>query len=804
MRITPVVPVKNRTLSFAACLFLTAISLFLGLKPAFPAREKTIAQVTVEGNSRIAARAVLDRIKTAPGRLYSQATLNDDLERLNEWGPFSKIEFRVVETDPGTVEVTILVTERPLVNRVYFEGNREFDDDDLAEMISTSAGKTLDDARLTEDVEKLVAAYKKEGYLQIEVVPQTKEIAGTGEVTVFFNIEEGQEVRIREIKFSGAAQIPPDRLLDVMQTRARSPLGIIHSGILDPGEFSRDQERLVFFYRQEGYLDARLLGVDYEYSADGRWLDLIFKLEEGPLYRTGQVEIRGPERFPVAALLPLLTMTDGTVFSPLSLATDRRALSDYYQSRGYMDVEIRPQQVYNTRTERMDLTYLVKEGNISYIDRIEIEGNDITKDVVIRRELGVMPGEIFNGVKVRRSWERLNNLGFFESVSIDQVPSTEPGKKDLIVRVKEKKTGQFMFGFGYSSVDDFVGYAEIANSNIDILNPGNSFLGGGQKLRLRGELGTEMARYELSFTEPWLFGRPLSFGFDIYRRDRSWTYYNETRKGFDLRLRRALFGVVRGGLTYRLEQVDIHDVDTVNAFIDVQNEAGKNWISSLTASVSGDTRDSFLVPTRGMRNDLECELAGGPFGGDKDFVKTTYNFSFYRELWWEKWVLAFKFRAGTASTYGDTDILPVYERFYLGGGNTIRGFKYREVGPFYIPEGKTISDAEPIGGNSMAVGTVELTFPIIDMVRGAFFCDIGNVWVNDAWTENGVGYPDAVESSVFSQEWFETLNSGAGFGLRLYLPIGPIKLDYGYPLRTGPEGWNATGGRFHFNIGYEW
>ncbi len=791
--------IPDRVRALSACLALFILLAAPSLSPA--AREQIVSEVEVSGNSRLSREAILARIETQAGKPFSQNALNGDLARLNEWGPFSSLEFRVDDAGEGAVKVLILVSERPLINKVEFDGSREFDDDDLAKKIASAPGQVLDEAKLKADAEKIVAEYRKEGYLNATVSPVVKPVPGTGEVRVRFDIAEGKEVRIREIKFAGLSRIDPSVLRGDMKTKAKSfPF---RSGILDVGEFALDQERIVYYCRQEGFLDAKLLGVEYEYTPDGKWLDLVIRLEEGPLYRAGQIQVLGAVRFPEAALREMIQMKENDVFSPVQTATDRRSLADFYQSRGYMDVEIRPLQVYNQATEKMDLTYSIAEGEISYINRIEIEGNDITKDVVIRREMGVIPGDIFDGVRVRRSWERLNNLGYFESVAIDQVPAVEPGKKDLVVRVAEKKTGQFMFGFGYSSVDDFIGYAEIGNSNVDILNPANGFLGGGQKLRLRGELGTEVARYELSFTEPWLFGYPLSGGFDLYRRDRSWSYYNETRKGFDLRLRRHIFGVVQGGLTYRLEQVGIHNVDQ-DAFIEIKDEEGESWVSSITASLTGDTRDSFLVPTRGMRNNLSCELAGGPFGGDQDFVKTSYDFSVYQELFWEKWVLAFKFRAGTISTYGDTEVMPVYDRFYLGGGNTIRGFRYREVGPYYQDED---GDYQPIGGNSMLMGTVEFTFPIIGgeigSVRGALFLDAGNLWVDSTWEDNGIGYPETASSRIFTRDWFDTINSSAGFGLRLYLPIGPIKLDYGYPLRTGPDGWNDSGGRFHFNIGYE-
>jgi outer membrane protein insertion porin family len=449
----------------------------------------------------------------------------------------------------------------------------------------------------------------------------------------------------------------------------------------------------------------------------------------------------------------------------------------------------------------MDIEYRIRENQISYIHRIDIRGNTITKDVVIRREISVKPGQVFNGLKVRRSRQRLYNTGFFDQVVIDPIDTDIPGEKDVMIQVHEKKTGEFLFGVGYSSIDDFIGFAEIGLGNFDLFNP-PYFQGGGQKIRLRGEFGNKRSNYEISFTEPWLFGIPLSFGVDLYTRSRYWSEYDEKRTGGDLRLRKRLTGFAEAGLIYRLEQVDISDIDS-DAYWAIQSERGKNWISSITPSLTRDSRDNNYIPTGGMRNSISCKIAGGVLGGDKNFIKTRFNNSFYlsisnlfrgdeprpmmgRDPSAAGHVLGFRFDMGTEQTYEDTDIVPVYERFYLGGANTIRGFRYREVGPHD-------ENDEPIGGDSMVMGSVEYTFPIVSVIRGAFFFDIGNVWSDKDWKQ---------DDQVFSNNWWKSLNSGAGIGLRLYLPIGPIKLDYGWPLRYAEDGWNDTGGRFHFNIGY--
>ncbi|MDP8235792.1 MAG: outer membrane protein assembly factor BamA, partial [Candidatus Erginobacter occultus] len=598
----------------------------------------------------------------------------------------------------------------------------------------------------------------------------------------------GYQVRVKKISFSGLNVLTAGELRGVMATRPHSLFSIIRRGKFSEEEFNLDLERIALYARSQGYLDFQVIDSAIEVSDNGSGLLIEIDVSEGERYYAGEARVVGNENFPAADLDALLKLTDGIPYSPEAMRNDAGTLRDFYYERGYIDVAVSPRQILNPRTGKIDITYQVTENRISYIHRIDIVGNQITRDRVIRRELLVKPGEIFNGIKVQRSRQRLENLGFFQQVSIEPLPTAVPDQKDLVVRLEEKKTGEFMFGVGYSSEDDFIGFVEIGQGNFDLFNP-PLFMGAGQKMKIRAEFGSSKSNYEISFVEPWLFGIPLSFGVDLYRRTRFWNDYNEKRLGGNLRLRRRITAFSQVGLNYNLENVDIYDVSDF-ADWSIQSEAGKNWISSLTPSITRDTRDSLLVPSRGMRATLASQVAGGIFGGDKDFIKTTFNSSYYLSIF-SGHILGFRLRAGTVQPYGDTEIVPVYERFFLGGANTIRGFRYREVGPQGIDPRTGLPNNEPVGGDSMMMGSVEYTFPIIEMVRGAIFYDVGNVWTDKDWE---------LEDQVFSGDWFKSLNSGAGIGLRLYLPIGPIKLDYGWPLVT--DGWNDTGGRFHFNIGY--
>lgn len=751
-------------------------------------RNKSVTAIEITGNRRISTDAILLRIKTRPGEPYRLEDVNADLKRLHEWGPLSSIEVKSEELTDGEVTVIFAVEEKPIVKKIVFEGNREYDDDDLLEEIKITAGDILSHTKINEGIAAIYKLYEDDGYYQTKINYEIKLDPDSGEAIVYINIDEGHKIRVKDISILGATQLDPDDILGVMETHAQSLFSILHTGRFKEDEFKLDLERIIMYCRSQGYLDMKILDVENTIRGDGTGLDITITISEGKQYHAGTVRIVGNENFPAEDLEALLPLKMGAVFSPEALRTDTKTIRDFYFSRGYIDADIRSHTILNQKTEQMDITYSIQEKEISYINRIDITGNTITRDIVIRRELSVKPGGLFNGVKVERSRERLQNLGFFQRVEIYPIPTAEESKKDLVVRLEEKKTGEFMFGVGYSSMDDFIGFIEIGQGNFDLFNP-PYFVGDGQKMKIRAEFGSSKSNYELSFVEPWMFGIPLSFGVDLYRRTRTWDDYEEQRLGGDIRLRKRLTAFTQMGLTYTLENVDIYDVDDY-ADWSIQSEEGTNWISSLTPSLTRDTRDSYLVPTRGMKNTLSSQVAGGVLGGDKDFIKTTFYTSAYYSIF-KGYIFGFRYRAGTAQPYDDTDIVPVYERFYLGGANTIRGFRYREIGPQGIDPRTGLPNGDPVGGDSMMFGSVEFTYPIYDMIRGAFFCDIGNVWATKDWQ---------LDDTAFSGQWFKNLQAGAGFGLRLYLPIGPIKLDYGWPLHT--DGWNDTGGRFHFNIGY--
>lgn len=733
-------------------------------------KEKIVKEVTLEGNRSVNKDLILSRVKTKAGSPFAQGDLDDDLKRLYATGYFTDVQVDVKDEYDGIV-ITFLLTEKSMVKEIVFEGNKKFKEKRLKKLIKVNIGDRLNETQLKEDLQAIKDFYRDKGYPNAKLDYSLSVDKEIGHAVIIIHIDEGVRVRIAKVAFVGNKAIKEKKLRKQMKTR--KPI-IFFGGIFKEEVFEEDKERILEYYRSEGYIDAKINDVQLSYDKTGTRMTITIDVTEGPQYYVGQVVLEGNKLFPTADISKGLKMTTDQVFTPDKLRVDANHVRDYYLAKGYVDAAIRPQTVYNEKTGKIDVLYSITENTISFLQEIKVQGNTKTKDIVIRRELAVKPGEVFNGVKIRRSQERLMNLGYFKSVYMDIEPTEEEKKKNLLVNVEETKTGEIGFGVGFSSIDNLIGFVELTQKNFDWMNfP--TFTGDGQKLRIKAQVGTERQDYILSWTEPWLFDRPLSFGIDLYRRDSRYLsdVYNERQTGGDLRLGKKLAEFIRADWMYKLEQDEIYDV-SANASDLIKEEAGKYNVSSMEVSLTRDSRNNPIYASRGMRNTIGAELAGGILGFDRDFYKFTTQHSLYVPLPLDL-ILRLSGQAGAIENYGDSERVPLFERFFLGGANTIRGFDYRDVGP-------KDENGEPIGGKSMVMGSIELTFPIITKIRGAVFYDTGNV------------YTDYMEFDLGD------MRSGAGVGLRLELPIGPIRLDYGWPIDR--DEFQDSSGRFDFNIGY--
>jgi len=723
---------------------------------------------------------IFNKLETREKGLFSEETVKADVKRLYELGYFTNISVDVERVEGG-VKVAFVVKEKPELKEVFFRGNAVLTTDRLRREMKSKTGAALNEKLLVEDVDSLTKLYTQEGFPVAHVRYEVVNPAQSPLASVIITVDEGQRQAISRITFQGNAHAPARTLVQLMQTKRRAPwplykwpMSYLYStGMLHEEAFSDDLERLRAYYASLGYVDMKYTNVEKKLSPDGRFVDLVVSIEEGGTYQVGDVTVAGNKTYDADELQRALTMGPGSTFSPNALQSDVSSVRELYFAKGYSDAEIATEKRLNPETGKIDIAYTIKEYDPYYVGRIDIRGNTRTKDYVIRREIGVMPGDVFNSLKVQRSKERLENTGFFDTVKVSSAPGEGDRTQNLSVDVEEGKTGQLSFGAGFSSIDGLIGFAEISQSNFDVMNfP--YFSGGGQKLRLRAELGFERQDFLMSFTEPYFMGKKLAAGFDLYSQSSQFLsdYFNETRIGGDVRLGKAFGEFYRGDITYKMENVNM-DVNN-DASEQMKEDEGNTLISSVTFGLNRDTRDSVAFPHRGAVSNVSAQFAG--LGGEADFVKLEAMGSQYFvpiESFPEH-VIRVAGSAGVGRAYGNSSDIPMSERFFLGGGDSIRGFEYRDVGP-------RDSNNQPIGGDAMIAGSVEYTFPLISKIRGAAFFDMGNVY------ETPSDFMDGIVASV-------------GMGVRLNLHVGPIKLDYGIPIIT--DQWTeGENGAFSFNVG---
>jgi outer membrane protein insertion porin family len=762
--------------------------------PAGWAQEEEAAPVVKEVEMRFVGPETVNRsvlnanIQTAVGKPFSRDLVEQDVRQLIGTGYFADV--RVLQ-EPVTdgVKVIYLVQGKATLKEVSFRGFKQFKEDRLKRDLTLKVGDILDEQKVHQDVRKMVELYEKTGYPDIKVDPQINVDPDTGKAVLRYEITEGSRVFIQRIEIAGNRMFPSstgmlwwhEGLLKKLKTKHRWwGSWLSDGGVLREEQFKEDLELIRDFYRSEGYLDMEIRGTRTERVAP-QWMVLHIEVFEGQQYKVGEVRLEGNQLFPTGELELRLKMTTGKTFTPDGLTKDIKAVEDYYGTRGYIETGVRSARVPNVQTGRIDIGYTIREGELTYIERIDIRGNAKTKDKVIRRELAVAPGEIYDTVRVERSVDRLKNLGYFSKVDSLPEPTTVPGRKNLALTLAEQRTGNLSFGAGFSSIDNFIGYVEMTQGNFDLFNfP--TFTGAGQKLRAKLTLGLERQDYVLSFVEPWFLDQKLSLGVDLFHTEASYlsSYFSESRTGGNLRLEKALNEFLRTQIQYSIQEID--DEIEATASPELLSQNGASLRSAVTLSLIRDSRDNVFLTTRGSRTEVSAEVAGGPFGGDVTVYKLNARSTVYFPLF-NKHVFQLQGAAGVVDAFGSSrgsnapwNDVPIFDRYFLGGANSLRGFQYRAVSPRDI-------NGEPVGGNTFTSATAEYTFPIVDRVRGAVFGDVGGVWA---------------EAYRFS---LGDLRADVGLGVRLNLPIGQLRLDYGYPVLTTTE--LGSNGRIQFGAGYQ-
>ncbi|HEV8419046.1 MAG TPA: outer membrane protein assembly factor BamA [Candidatus Udaeobacter sp.] len=759
------------------CALLTAVTVRAQApqSPPAPPAPPVIHSIDVEytGPASISKERILAQMRTKVGQIYSNEIVQEDIKALYGTGYVRNVRIFAQPQGDG-VKVIVAVQTQAVLREIEINGAERVKPKRLRKEMKVRLNQAVNEQALEEARQKIIEIYQGKGYNDVSVEYRVEPIdEKRGTARVIFTVTEGVKGAISEIRFEGNAHISQKILRKQMKTRGRTLIYFVDkTGRLDEVQLEQDLDKVREYYQNHGFIDVAIKEVRKDRTPKGPMIITIV-IAEGPQYHVSKLSITGYEHTTDSRVRAFLKMKEGSVYSPKQLHDDAKAVADAYGSGGYVDLVITPEGT-PAGPALIDVHYLIEEGPRSFVNRVNIEGNTRTKDKVIRREVLVAPGDVFNTVRVDTTKKRLENLGYFAKVETYPEDTDIPGRKDLTVLVQEKRTGSLSFGGGFSTVDKLVGFAELTQGNFDMFN-WPSFTGGGQKFRLRIQYGTERKDFILAITEPYFLDRRLSLSGQAFYNEANYlsAEYNQRNYGVLFELRKPINAYMYGTLGYMLQDVDIFDVDpTASEFI--QSQKGSSVESKILSSLVFDSRDNPLLSRRGQRITFSPMIAGGFLGGDTQIYAFDLEGSQYFRLPKDT-ILLINGEISTVSQWGSGTQVPIYERLFLGGSNNLRGFPFREVGP-------QDENGEPVGGQSLARATFEWTFPIIEKARGALFYDMGFV-NSSAWSFG-----------------FNHMASDVGVGIRLDLPIGPLRLDYGYPVMR--DGYNG-GGHFNFNVGYQ-
>lgn len=785
----------------------------MGDSKKIPDEERVIGSVNVniEGKQTVSKEAVYAHIRLRKGMKFDQRALDQSIRSIYSTGFYDFVDAKRKIDAKGNLELDFTIIPKFKVSQIAFNGNKVYSGARLQKEIETYAGAPLSEVGVKRDVDKLKAFYQKKGYSLAKITYSIERNEETGVGAVIFQIDEGGDIEIQNIVFKGDPRVEKQfgfwgklgrflfgkdtedfdsvDLLSEMKTDTWIPIvsHITDNGRFKEDEFQTDIEKLRKFYRDHGYLDVEIddSKIKFEFpDADEQGdMDIVIDIVPNHQYKVGKVSFKGNtiEGFDDAKLMQFVDyfdLTEGNVFSPSQVEKLIEKIREYYGEYGYVDTIVRVLRRPNVKTGDIDMVIDVIESKMFYLESINIQGNSKTKSEVIIRELALEPGEVFDLHRMKISENRLKETRFFDEVTLSPEETNIPQRKNLKVTVKEGRTGNLTFGAGFSTVESLVATVEVTQSNFDYAHYKSYFQGAGQKFRIRGTIGLKSNQVIISFEEPWVFNRELAYGIDLYRTDSDYysDYYSEMRLGATNYLRKRIYEKIEARLAYKLELVDIYNVDNrIRGNVIPEQDIGSRTLSQVSLSFLRDSRDSYMTPTRGTRFELIQDLAGGPFLGQTNLYRIEA-----RAGWWiptfemGKQVFSIVGRTGSVQGYGGKDV-PYFERFFLGGGYNMRGFKYRKVGRL------DSATEEPLGGNTFAFASAEYSVEVFNPVRFAVFYDIGFV-NSDSWDWDPSDYC-----------------SDFGVGLRILMMGAPMRIDLGFPLRAGDN--NDDGMQFNFSFG---
>ena len=722
------------------------------------ASDERIVRVEFKGNRKIEASAINQALKSAPGSILTDADLSADIKAIFKMGYFDDVTAEVTDVAEGKA-ITFVVVEKPMIAEIRIQGNKDLKKDDIEGAMSVRNRQTVNPEKLKTDMEKIKALYDGKGFYNAEI-RYTIEKAGERDVQIIISIVENEKLFIRGISFEGNRTFTTKELKNMMTT---NEWGIFHfftdSGLLKKDQLKQDVGKLNAFYLNNGFINAQIGEPVITYDRDG--IRIKIPVSEGKQFRVGKVAITGDElTTPRADLLAKLQIRKKDFYDREAIMKDMDTLTQACNDEGYASADVVPRTEPQEKTQTVDVTYEINKAKLVYFNRINIIGNNKTRDNVIRRQLSVVEGDLYSRTKLKDSYMALNQLHYFEEIDFQSEKGPDETLTDVNIHVKEKPTGMFSIGAGYSALDHAMVSAQVSQQNL---------FGRGQTLSLKASVGSSSTLYDLSFTEPWLFDMPLWSKFDLWNLYREYDSYNLDSKGFGATFGYPLYRYVTGYVGYRLSLDNVKDVLNTASYY-IKKQAGETTSSGVTVTLIRDSTDDPIFPSTGSKNSASVEYTGGPLLGDVSYTRYGATSAWFFPLPLDT-VIGVRGRIGYMQPNEGKEV-PIFERYYLGGINSLRGL--RDVGPIDPATG------DVIGGLTMLNFNVDYIFPLIKNagMKGVLFFDTGNSW------ESGYHLGD--------------MRRTAGIGIRWYSPIGPLRLEWGYVLDRKE---NESSNRWEFTIG---
>ena len=747
--------------------WLALLVMLLWLPSAWAAPR--IVDIKVEGLTTIEASQVKAAMVSKVGGAFIPEKVSEDVKAVYKLGYFGDVVIDKV-TSGGGVVLVVRVTEKPPIYGVKIEGAKKISEKKILEVVTIRPMLPVSEAKIIESKDKIRELYAEEGYSRASIHTELVDTA-QGQILIF-KISENENVKIRAIHFEGNKVFKDRKLKGMLATKKKSILSFLTgSGKLKDELLERDVAFVTYHYLNKGYMRVQVSPPDIEYSEKKKGLVLTFHIQEGDPYKVSEVGVAGDILTSKEEMLRYLKVKPGQFYSQQKIETDMSRFQELYGNQGYAFADIKPLTRVNDEDKTASIEYTISRGNKVFVEQITISGNDVTRDKVIRRELKIKENSLYNESLVRLSKRKLQQLGYFENVEFSTPRGSSDNQLNLNVSVKERPTGTFSVGAGFSSIENFILTASVSKQN---------FLGLGISGFLSAELSSRRQQFMLNYSNPYFLDSDFMLSINAFKMLSEFDEFRRDSLGGEISFGRRVFDFTSFSLGYRIEDVSLKNFSLTVPELFKRNKDGLT--SSGVFTVNHDTRDNALSPTKGDYESFSLEYAGNGLGGDNDFVRLIGNARYYLPLPL-KTVLKANVRVGWIKSLND-DPIPLFERFFTGGINSLRGYELRAIGPrVQIPGSATGADEEFVyGGNKLFVFNLEYEFPIYPSAgfRGVVFFDAGN-----AYSEHEDLNPIKVRTNV-------------GVGFRWVSPFGPLRFEWGFPLNRRPGEDRSV---FNFTIG---